>query len=439
MNGTVFVVDTNVLLTTADFLSEFKDVDLVIPFRVLEELDDIKTRRGKIGADSRRAVRKIEEIVSDSDLFEGATNPYGSGTVKLAKVPAESASLPGLTISDNHILLTALSLRWGADVCVLTNDICLRAKCAAYGISSRAHEGRTSSSDGEALPVAEVTTSVLEINAFYRDEDVFIDGAGLFPNQFVHLRSIESGKVGALARYQGDHLPLLRVIDKHSELERLGFRPRNREQVFLMDLLMDPEVKVVTVTGMAGTGKSICVTGAALAQIPQGLSKRSRRDPSLYNSLIVSRPIQAMGADIGFLPGTKDEKLLPWIQPIVDSFEVILGDREVFDLYREGGLVQIEAPTHIRGRSISNSFMLIDEAQNLSPHEIKTIITRVGEGTKIVFTGDVEQIDRHEFNDKTNGLSYLVDCFKDSHLHGHVTLSKGERSEVAEYAAKVMQ
>jgi PhoH-like ATPase len=209
-----------------------------------------------------------------------------------------------------------------------------------------------------------------------------------------------------------------------------GIRPRNKEQSFLLDSLLDPNIEVVTVIGKAGSGKTICAIAAGLAQTIDD------NDPQ-YSRIIVSRPVQPLGKDIGFLPGTMEEKMSPWLMPIQDNLQFLMGnDKTTLDIYTQKGIIEIEALTYIRGRSISNAFIIIDEAQNLTTHELKTIITRVGEGTKIVLTGDVEQIDNVYINATSNGLTHAVEKFKLFELAAHVTLLKGERSKVATFAAK---
>jgi PhoH-like ATPase len=211
-----------------------------------------------------------------------------------------------------------------------------------------------------------------------------------------------------------------------------GLRPRNKEQQFALNLLMNPDVPIITMTGKAGCGKTLLAIAAGLEQIMEDKSKR-------YKKLVVSRPVQPVGKDIGFLPGTLEEKMSPWLMPIQDNLEFLLGDnKETIEMLYENGTIEIEALTYIRGRSISNAFIIIDEAQNLSLHELKTIITRVGEGTKIILTGDIEQIDNVYLDSTSNGLSHAVEKFKEHTIAGHVSLKKGERSKVATLAAKIL-
>ena len=211
-------------------------------------------------------------------------------------------------------------------------------------------------------------------------------------------------------------------------------KARNKEQAFSFDLLMNPDIAVVTLVGKAGSGKTLCAVAAGLKQIMEG---KKTQDP-LYKKLVVSRPVQPMGKDIGFLPGSMEDKMAPWLAPIQDNLKFLMGDQTTLEMYMEKGVIEMEALTYIRGRSIANAFIIIDEAQNLSVHEIKTILTRVGEGTKIVLTGDIEQIDNVYIDETSNGLVHAVEKFKDFDITGHVSLLKGERSKVATIAADVL-
>jgi len=213
-----------------------------------------------------------------------------------------------------------------------------------------------------------------------------------------------------------------------------GVKPRNKEQSFALDLLMDPHVQVVSLVGKAGSGKTLCAVAAGLKQIMEG---KKSHEP-LYKKLVVSRPVMPMGKDIGFLPGSMEDKMAPWLAPIQDNLKFLMGDQATLEMYMEKGMIEMEALTYIRGRSIANAFIIIDEAQNLSVHEIKTILTRVGEGTKIVLTGDIEQIDNVYIDETSNGLVHAVEKFKQFDITGHISLQKGERSKVATIAANVL-
>ena len=245
------------------------------------------------------------------------------------------------------------------------------------------------------------------------------------------LISSDNDKKTALAKFISYSSPLRKVL-KHKNV--WGLKPRNKEQSFAIDLLMDPSVSVVSLVGKAGSGKTLCAIAAGLEQTLE--TGKSKEAP--YKRLIVSRPIQPMGKDLGYLPGTLEEKMDPWLSPIWDNLEFMMGDKKTVDMYVDDGIIEIEALTYIRGRSIANAYLVIDEAQQLTQHEVKTILTRVGENTKIVFTGDIEQIDNVYVDEFSNGLTYVVERFKPYDLSGHVKMEKGERSKVATLAAKVL-
>jgi PhoH-like ATPase len=268
------------------------------------------------------------------------------------------------------------------------------------------------------------------IDRFYSGEKIFLDEKTikLFPNQFVMLVSNANDKKTALAKFKNYNHPLSKVREYKEGI--WGVRAKNKEQQFALDMLMEQDIKIVSLVGKAGCGKTLLALAAGLKQI---------LDDKTYKKLIVSRPVQPMGRDIGFLPGTLEEKMMPWVAPIKDNLEFLMGDdKESLKLLQEQGTIEVEALTFIRGRSIANAFIIIDEAQNLSMHELKTIITRVGEGTKIILTGDIEQIDSAFLDATNNGLTYAVEKFKPYELTGHVSLQKGERSSVASLAADVL-
>tara|TARA_Y100001938_G_C7951290_1_gene359448 strand:+ start:1 stop:780 length:780 start_codon:yes stop_codon:yes gene_type:complete len=258
------------------------------------------------------------------------------------------------------------------------------------------------------------------------------------------LVSSTNNKKTGLARFMGYDLPLKRINGEYNS-GIWGVTPRNKEQHFGLDLLMDQRVQVVSLIGKAGSGKTLCALAAGLQQVLEPNRGKTRykqeqnREETPYKRLIVTRPVQPLGKDIGFLPGTLEEKMAPWLMPVQDNLQFLLGDDKVtLEMYMETGTIEIEALTYIRGRSIANAFIIVDEAQNLTKHELKTIITRVGEGTKIILTGDIEQIDNVYLDETSNGLTYAVEKLKEFSITGHVTLLKGERSKVASMAAKVL-
>jgi PhoH-like ATPase len=274
------------------------------------------------------------------------------------------------------------------------------------------------------------------IDRFYNGEEIILDleTNQYRPNQFLMLVSSSNEKKTAIARYVSPTMPL-KPLNKYKK-GVWGIKPRNKEQQFAIDLLMDSNIQIVTLIGKAGSGKTLCAIAAALQQTVDDFVIRGE---PCYSRMIVSRPVQPLGKDLGFLPGSLEEKMKPWLTPIQDNLQFLMGnDKTTLEMYLERGRIEIEALTYIRGRSIANAFIIIDEAQNLTTHELKTIITRVGEGSKIILTGDIEQIDNAYVDETTNGLTHAVEKFKDFELAGHVTLHKGERSKVATWAAKYL-
>jgi PhoH-like ATPase len=348
-----------------------------------------------------------------------------------------------LRIPDHTIIATALAVKVLSQefanprkTMVVSRDINMRVICDSIGLQSEDYIIESAVTSSEELYQGFVQHLVDDavIDRFYADEDILIAEDELeelwHPNQYIMMVSNAHPKKSALARFFGHHIPLKKVV--YNGIPDWKINSRNKEQAFAIDLLMDPKVKIVSLVGRAGSGKTLLAIACGLQQTI-GL----RENP--YSRLIVSRPVQPMGKDIGFLPGTMEEKMLPWLMPIQDNLQFLLGgDKSALHLYMDKGKIEIEALTYIRGRSISNAFMIVDEAQNLTMHEIKTIITRAGEGTKVVLTGDIEQIDNVYVNEISNGLAHAVEKFKSYALAGHVTFKKGERSDVATLASKVL-
>tara|TARA_R110002110_G_scaffold194500_4_gene403422 strand:- start:1537 stop:2349 length:813 start_codon:yes stop_codon:yes gene_type:complete len=269
------------------------------------------------------------------------------------------------------------------------------------------------------------------IDQFYSGDPLFLpeQDTKLYPNQYLLLKD-ESSNKSAICRFIDYKTPLKKINKLRSIW---GLTAKNKEQQYAMDLLFDRDIQLISLTGPAGTGKTLLATACGLEQVFNTTSAKGG-----YDKLIITRPVQPMGRDIGFLPGTIEEKMMPWIAPIRDNLEQLFGDRGALDMQIEQGTIEIEAMTYIRGRSISNAFMIIDEAQNLTAHELKTIITRVGHGTKLVLTGDIQQIDNSYVDSVSNGLTYAVEKFKIHDLAGHITLIKGERSKLATLASEIL-
>jgi len=319
---------------------------------------------------------------------------------------------------------------------VASRDINMRVICDALGIKTQDYsperivEKRTELYTG----CKEVLVDQQDIDLFYLGEELILQGQEkrtIHPNEFLMLISNSNKTTTALAKFERKDAPLKKIKQyKNGNSGVWGINPKNKEQNYALDLLMDPQIPIVTLVGKAGCGKTLLAVAAGLEQV---------LEKNIYTRMIVSRPIQPMGRDLGYLPGSLEEKMAPWLAPVKDNLEFLMqNDKENLKMQVDSGKIQIEALTYIRGRSISNAFIIIDEAQNLTSHELKTIITRVGEGTKIILTGDIEQIDNAYIDETSNGLTYAVEKFKSHSLAGHVTLLRGERSAVATLASKIL-
>jgi PhoH-like ATPase len=432
----IYVLDTSVYLTNADAIYAFKTHDIYVPLKVFEEIDKHKKRQDLVGAQARKIIRIWDELRDKGSLKEGVLIREGLGLIRsVSASDIDRDDLPpdlDIKIPDHLIIATARTVARESErqVILVSRDINMRVIADAIGLPCEDFQNQQIVDDSDSIYTGftEILVDDEIVDQFYEKEDVYLDGVNLKTNEYVMLISNANEKKTALGRYLNDHTPLRRL---HKDKKGVwGIKPRNKEQSFLIDALMDPNIEVVTAIGKAGSGKTLCAIAAALEQT---LDDRS----STYTRVIVSRPVQPLGKDIGFLPGTMEEKMSPWLMPIQDNLQTLMGnDKVTLDMYMEQGTIEIEAITYIRGRSIGKAFIIIDEAQNLTTHELKTIITRVGEGTKIVLTGDVEQIDNVYIDATTNGLTHAVEKFKNFELAAHVTLLKGERSRVATFAAE---
>jgi len=437
MSKKIYVLDTNVYLSDHNAINMFKTHDIVIPLKVLEEIDKHKKRQDSVGSNARQTIRVLDGLREGGNLHDGVRIGKGKGLLSVKSF--DKAVLPedlSLSDPDNQILATALTLvrdNPERDVIVVSQDINMRVKCDSLKVTVENYETNQVVDSAEEIytGTAELTVDDEVIDAFYAGAPLVLSeqDAKLFPNQYVTLISSVSPSKTALARFKNHSEPLTKVKQFREGIWEV--KARNREQQMAIDALMNEDIKVVSIVGNAGCGKTVLATACGLKQVLDGDAK--------YKKLIVARPVQPMGRDLGFLPGTMEEKLLPWLAPIQDNLEALLGnDKEHLRMLIENGTIEMEAISYIRGRSISNAFILIDEAQNLSVHEIKTILTRVGENTKIVLTGDVNQIDVLYLDASTNGLTHAVEKFKPYDISGHITLIKGERSAVASLAAQVL-
>jgi PhoH-like ATPase len=434
-----YVLDTNVLLHDPQALFRFEDNDVVLPLTVVEEIDRFKKEQSETGRNARQISRIIDGLRSQGKLSDGVSLESG-GLFKIAIYREEAMKLlpPELQVDvgDNRILAVAKELVDADEgtIILVTMDINLRIKADTIGLYAEEYESDKVSIEELYSGTTELLVPQEQVDQFYEKGE--LDLAGDFvANQGVTLVDEANPSHSAIGRYdalQQKLRPLLRAPKEGV----WGIHPRNREQQFAFDLLLNDDIRVVSLVGKAGTGKTLLAIAA-------GLLKTA--DESVYSRLLVSRPVFPMGRDLGFLPGDIEEKLAPWMQPIFDNVELLLssveeggkrkrGYRELIDL----GLMEIEPLTYIRGRSIPRQYLIVDEAQNLTPHEIKTIITRAGEGTKIVLTGDPYQIDNPYIDSSSNGLTYAVERLKGQDISGHMTLTKGERSALAELAANLL-
>ena len=438
-----FVLDTNVLLHDPSALFAFEDNNVVIPIYVLEEVDTFKKDISELGRSARQVSRSLDELRRNGRLVDGVPiNGDGGGVLRVALARSELPSEFALSShnADNRILATALEVQ-AADpdtqLIFISKDINLRIRGAALGLTAQDY-------DVERVSISELYSGIFEIevqpavvDALFEDGEAPLpdeDEIGpVSPNAF-GIVSAEGGSASALVRLKnGDGR--MRIL-KGNGPTVWGIRPRNKEQRFALELLVDDDVRLVTLVGQAGTGKTLLALAAGLHKVAEDQA---------YQRMLVSRPVFPLGRDIGFLPGDVEDKLRPWMQPVHDNLELLLGftsgDKkkgrstdELFDM----DLVHIEPLTYIRGRSIPRQFILVDEAQNLTPHEVKTIITRAGDDTKVVLTGDPYQIDNPYVDSTNNGLVHVVRRFREESIAGHVTLNKGERSDLAERAATLL-
>ncbi|MDJ0591502.1 MAG: PhoH family protein [Pleurocapsa sp. MO_226.B13] len=438
----IFVIDTNVILHDPTAIFRFEENEIVLPIAVIEELDRFKKQPEMIGRNARQVSRTLDKLRQQGYLTKGVTLDNG-GTLRVAlsdrhtlkELPPE---LNG-DLADNSILAVGMQCknRCQCPVILISKDTNMRIKADALGLKAEDYE--TDKVDVKDLytGATEVLVDAERISEFFQAGSITLDREFL-PNQDVTLVDRVNPSHTALGMVAGKSNTIIPLLS----LPKLGvsrIQPRNREQRFALNLLLQDSIKLVTLVGKAGTGKTLLAIAAGLQKVA---------DEKLYTRLLISRPVVPMGKDIGFLPGDINEKLTPWMQPLYDNFDLIFGTQDSHDKpghWRRGheeliemGILQIEPLTYIRGRTIPQQFLIIDEAQNLTPHEVKTIITRAGEGTKVVLTGDPDQIDNPYVDAASNGLTYVVERFKNEPLAGHIILEKGERSSLAERAAALL-
>lgn len=433
-----YILDTSVLLHDPFSYKSFKDNDVIIPINVLDELDNKKNLINETGKNARVCIRALDAICKTGEIYKGIKIENNI----MLKIETNIATSKKFSITSNIVDNKILACAYGYKqknakkkiaTVLVSKDINLRIRASAFQIAAQDYEK-------DRMPINELYTGMRNMKSDELGESLSKTGSldigcydelrelELMPNECVYIESM-SGRGLSLGRRVGDKLALIKSI------KPWGLETRNKEQAFAVDMLCDPKIPLVTLIGKAGTGKTLVAIASALEMV---------LDKKQFNRMIIYRPIQPVGNDIGYLPGTMEEKLGPWMQAISDSFEFLFESKAgakwktTLDRYLDDGSIQMEAITYIRGRSIPNAFILIDESQNLSKEEVKTILTRAGTGTKIVLTGDIEQIDNSYLDATNNGLSYVVEKFKNLDLAGHITFSRGERSILASKASEIL-
>lgn len=432
-----FVIDTNVLLHDPDAINRFEGSDVVIPLVVLEELDSMKRLSDELGKNARHVIRYVDSLKEGAPgtLHDGVQ--LGNGTLLRIFVDTKQPERKGFALpldrNSNRLLYVAHQLHGNGDTVVLVSkDFVTRVKAEAIGLEAQDYESLKASYAHLYKGYRKVETSKRQIDLFYKDGFLPTDARDFLPNEYCLLASAEqSSAVAKFNAANGRLEPLLRV-----SRDIWGILPLNLEQKCALDLLLRDDIKLVSLLGPAGTGKTLLALAAGLRKV---------FDEALYSRILVSRPIVPLGKDIGYLPGTKEEKLYHWMQPIYDNLEFLCrstsgegNGSETQKWIMESKKIEMEAVTYIRGRTLPRIYMIIDEAQNLTPHEMKTIISRAGQGTKVVLTGDPTQIDNPYLDKDSNALTFIVGKFKEHPIFGHMFLERTERSELAALAAETL-
>ena len=440
----IFILDTNVLLHDPNAMLSFKEHEVVLPITIIEELDRFKKQIEAIGRNARQVSRTLDKLSKKGSLTKGVELERG-GILRVAlcdpkileALPAELAG----NKADNTILAVAIAIKKQCEcpVTLVSKDTNLRIKADVLGLHTEDYE--TDKVDIEQLytGTAEILVSSEQLEQFYHTGSLALTGE-FVANQAITLINETNTSHTALGIYkQIENSPHVISLQKTAFSAVASITARNREQRFALDILLDDKIQLVTLVGKAGTGKTLLALAAGVEKVV---------NEQLYNQMLISRPIIPMGRDLGYLPGEINEKLTPWMQPLYDNLDLIFDTQDTSRKpaeWRRGyqelmqlNLLKIEPLTYIRGRTIPKQFLIVDEAQNLTPHEVKTILTRAGESTKVILTGDIEQIDNPYVDSSSNGLAYVVEKFKPETIAGHITLVKGERSELAERASLIL-
>lgn len=429
-----YLLDANILLYDPSSIFHFEDNTVIIPVGVIEEIDRFKKEMTDRGYNARAVARRLDAFRGQQSLITGAALP-GGGILKVYCEP--NRPLTGShRDGDVEVLRVALAVRKAepdVPLIIVTKDINLRIRADILDIPAEDYEtDRVALSELETAE-QELTLEPEQLETFKRDTEYPLEGSPRSPNEYLLVRAADNPRSTTLARASedGKRLLTIRTLDKGL----CGIRPRNKEQYYAIDALLDERLQLVTLMGKAGTGKTLLAMAAAM---------HTTLEQKSYRGILVARPVVPLGRDIGYLPGQIESKLEPWMKPIADTVDYLLdvggpirGHRDSASLLGSG-LIEIQPLTYIRGRSIANRYVVIDEAQNLTPLEVKTVITRMGQAAKVVLTGDPYQIDNPYVDANSNGFTHLVNRFRGQAPAAHVSLRKGERSHLAELAANLL-
>jgi PhoH-like ATPase len=437
-NRKTFIVDTSVLLYDKFSLFNMEGNDIIIPLVVLEELDKFKTREGLLGEFARFFNRFLDDLRKEGTLYEGI---FLEGKNIFIKV-SSSSLWEGLeeldsSTNDNKIISCAnfySKNKKDSEVILITKDINLRVKCDSVGINANDYyadyefvqKDNLFQGHVDLLVDPDIINRAYSGNHLKIEKDLDDNGykTSISENEFLILRSNNGNNQSCLMMRKNEKLIVLE--SKQNIYKNLGVEPKNKEQIFALNLLLDENISLVSLTGVPGSGKTFLALMTALKFIEKDSKKR----------IIFTRPIQTVGKDIGFLPGSLEEKMSPWLAPIVDNFRNQFGDLSYFEMMLEKGQIDVAPLSHIRGRSFNDSVIIVDEAQNATVHELKTVISRTGKNSKIILLGDIEQVDLPYVNKFSNGLTIVIEKLKNETLTGHVNFTKGYRSELANIAAE---
>ena len=422
-----YVLDTSALVNKPNLIESLENSNIIIPIEVLEELDRLKVKTDHVGTSARYVNRYLDQIRKQGDLTTGVE--LNNNQTVMISFKSDVSLVKMEDTVDNKIISVAMHCKNEGfeDVTILTRDIAFRIKANAVGINADDVETDKLKNFEEYTGIHSIGASAMEVDTLYRDGVLIIDDVEFYPNEGVLLKS---NQASCLAVAHDSRTIKKMKITAPRDFNVAGLRPRNAEQYFACEFLLDQNIDLVTLSGMAGTGKTILAVAAAMEQLHSGA----------YKKLVITRPTQSMSKDIGFLPGTLQEKMAPWIQPIMDNLEFIYSKhgKKYIEAMLEKGDIEIASLSHIRGRTLPNTIFLIDEAQNITYDEAKAILTRMGDKSKLILTGDLEQIDTPHLTSLNSGLAAIVNLFKDYEGAAHVTMTKGERSALATFAAKNM-